>query len=217
MSCGTHCCNLLDHLSWVLKEFPLCALCEPSYYNWVLTAVGPFVQWIDPQAVRIVRIDPSHSVHAAVQFLTTWSGIHPTWLSSIPSSLCWSSGWVAVNEILCWPFKRVPGFLAASCLPEQTESPLLFTTRCYMGTPPSSGALGWGTWLGFETAHLLAGTFAAEITLQDLSCSLWERARFFFPLHPSYQFQCGFSVNPWLLNFSSASLRLVTQVNCSVF
>ena len=39
-----------DHLSWVLQECPLCGLCGPFCYNWVLIAIGSFIHWIDPQA-----------------------------------------------------------------------------------------------------------------------------------------------------------------------
>ena len=53
---------------------------------------------------------------------------------------------MAVKEIFVpWPFKRVPVSLADSCLSLGTESPLIFTARCYVS------AFSWlwctGLWL----------------------------------------------------------------------
>ena len=49
-------------------------------------------------------------------------------------------------NFVCWPFKR----LSASPvnIPWWIETLLLFTARCYLGSFPSSGAIGWGDELG---------------------------------------------------------------------
>ena len=50
------------------------------------------------------------------------------------------------QNFVCWPFKRLSAFPAIS--PWQTETLLLFTAGCHLGSFPSSGDIGWGAQLG---------------------------------------------------------------------
>ena len=42
-------CSLLDHLIWMLQEFPLCGFCGPSCCNSIWIAIGSFLYGIAPQ------------------------------------------------------------------------------------------------------------------------------------------------------------------------
>ena len=42
--------SLLDHLSWVLQECPLCGYCESSFCNWVLIVISPSMFDFSPHA-----------------------------------------------------------------------------------------------------------------------------------------------------------------------
>ena len=55
--------------------------------------------------------------------------------------------------------------------PWQTKS-LISTARYYVGTSPWLCSLGWGAQLGLEAPHFSGRTFAAEISLQNLSYPL---------------------------------------------
>ena len=68
--------SLLDHLCWV---------CGPSCCNWVFVAIGLFVHgW--PSGWLTVRLNPNHSMRAAMKLLTIWSGIHLNGVWCLPRS-----------------------------------------------------------------------------------------------------------------------------------
>lgn len=60
------------------------------------------------------------------------------------------------------------------------------------------------------------GVLAAEMAFQFLSCQKWVCGQLFSPSSPPYHLHVA-SVNPWLLDFCSASLLLFIQVDCSIF
>lgn len=97
-------------------------------------------------------------------------------------------------DFVCWPFKRVPGFLADSDLSLADR-----ITADVMWAPLSgSGALGWGSWHGFESPGSLSGTFVAEISLCILNHHLWEWGQAFSHLYFPTSLNVASSANPWL-------------------
>ena len=63
---------------------------------------------------------------------------------------------MAANQISCISPLRSSLLLQPS-VPGQTETLLLFTPGCYLGSFPDSGAVGWGAQLGVETPHFSGG------------------------------------------------------------
>ena len=83
-------------------------------------------------------------------------------------------------DFVHWPFKRAPVSLADSCLSLVNRIPTNFYSQMlcgclfpalalWDGEPPEQGGLG------VQTPPLFSqGTFAAEISLQNLSHSPWD-------------------------------------------
>ena len=72
-----------------------------------------------------------------------------------------------------WLFKRLSASLAVS--PWQTETLLLFTTKCYLGSFLNSVTLGWGAQLEVWITYFSGGSpLDAEISLWNIGCHPWE-------------------------------------------
>ena len=66
-------------------------------------------------------------------------------------------------DFLCWPFKRVPGFLAVSILTKADKFPTDFQSDIMWAPLPSTNILGWGAQGGVEIPCSSRGPFASEV------------------------------------------------------
>lgn len=94
-------------------------------------------------------------------------------------------------RLMFWVSSRLPSLPDSQNTCWSSQSGVIWVSL------PSSGALGWRAWHGGKTL-CLGVTFAAEISLPNLSHCIWIWGPSFSCLHPSYQTQWDFSVNPWL-------------------
>ena len=95
-----------------------------------------------------------------------------------------------------WPFKRAFVSLTDYCLSPVDTIPTDFSQPDVMwALLHSSGALDWGAQLGVEIPFFSGGSFAAEISLWNLSHCPWEWGQPLSSLCPSYQSWCGFCIS----------------------
>ena len=96
-----------------------------------------------------------------------------------------------------WSFKRVSVSEAVS--PCQIETLLLFTAGCYLDSSLALLLLDGDPSLGFRPLTLLMGKpLAAEISLQNFRCCLWELSQTF---HTSFILPTSLVVVNWFLLF----------------
>ena len=106
-------------------------------------------------------------------------------LSKLP--LLEPRGSCSEQVIVCWPFKRVPVSSRLLSLPG-IQNPHQFSKPDVMWAPLFvSGALGWEAQRGLESLNISEGSFAAEISLWDLSHHLWEQLQLVLHFCPPYQ------------------------------
>ena len=123
--------------------------------------------------------------------------------SSIYSTLC-------PGSLGNWLQTKFCTFSASSAIyPWQTETLIIFTAKCYLSFFPAlAGEPAWG----LDPTLLRGSPSAAEISLQNFSCCLWEPSqpsRASSSLPTSLAVVKWFLLCPWLQGFSPASVQLV--------
>ena len=142
---------------------------------------------------RTQHRDPCCCPFSCLSRAKTQVSPHRTFLYTEPPSLHGSSEWGTMNQILCAGHLRVPGFTADAHLSLVERIPTDFSQVDILWTSLfGHGGLPWRAWHRVEIPHSSRGTFAAEISLRILSCSLLEWEQSFLRLLPSYQSWYGF-------------------------
>lgn len=148
----------------------------------------------------------------------------PVWLQHPLSCHLFTGARVSAcrQDFVCFPFKRIPGFLAISHLTQVDRNSHWFSLPDVIwALLPGSGVLGWWAWLGVETPYSSRGTLAAEVCLWILSHYAWVRGQPFsisdHPLpHQSWGgFFCKSLVISFQLVFRWSSRLIVFSFSCN--